>query len=128
MTEEDTGSAAKSKVVLPGQTGDAMSAPEGANASSVAAHNNKVPKAGAESQEELAKEVTWHDQHGMDLTQVREFEPRCAAPVRRPLPPPNAKIQHAKRAKGGETWGVHTPPTLSPFFLWVWVGGLNGEL
>lgn len=81
-------SASKNKVVLPGQAADAstMSAPEGAGAASVSGTNNAAPP--TQSQEDLAKEVTWHDQHGMDLTQVREFEPRCVTPAS-PSPPPS---------------------------------------
>ena len=78
MTEVVTVSAAKNKVVLPGQAGDTMSAPEG---TTTAASNNNMPP-----QTEDPKEVTWHDQHGMDLTQVREFEPRCVTAV--VIPPP----------------------------------------
>lgn len=32
------------------------------------------------------KQVGWHDHHGMELTHVREFEPRCARVPRAPSP------------------------------------------
>jgi hypothetical protein len=81
MTEVTSPSAAiLHKVVLPGQAGDAaMSAPEGAHGARATTSGSTGvvgPSSQAELAEEQAKEVTWHDQHGLDLTQVREFEPR----------------------------------------------------
>ena len=50
------------------------------------------------------KQVVWQDDHGMELTHVREFEPRCAPRGPTTLFPPSPP--HASRSRG---LGADTP-------------------
>lgn len=88
MAQVVSASAAETNVVLPRTPSqDAMNNVI-EQAPSQASVGAAVPQPGPATPEEMAKEVTWHDHHGMDLTQVREFEPRCVIAASRPSLPP----------------------------------------
>ena len=67
------------------------SAPEEVHAE---VHDSGPSDVALDAPELRAKEVRWHDDHGKDLTAVREFEPRCVGTRR-------ARARAARRPRRG---------------------------
>lgn len=67
------------------------SAPEEVHAE---VHDSGPSDVSLDAPELRAKEVRWHDDHGKDLTAVREFEPRCVGTRR-------ARARAARRPRRG---------------------------